>query len=878
MGSDISSNYSFSKDTIRVGLWIVRRGKILSTKQDVSFWTFDYAALKNICKDKKQRKRYLSYLKDRLEEESKIINKFILRVYEISDASHTISFSSEPILFSFSEKCNISKDEAICIGIQLAKAIDYVHNNLHYANIGLSPNTVVISNNFQAKILLFLNSVSYQQTTSIVQPFPQKFLSDVSFPFKYMSPEITKKLTTKSDSDIYSYGVLLRDLFTNFDPNNNSNEMISTEFIELIQKCTDNTPQNRPNPKQILESEAFSSLVADVFSYINKIIFTDEKDRFSFFEGLLELVDAFSPRVFMHMFMPMFVDQMEKEKRFCIVILPIIYKYLPKLTEEESEDTIKQISFLFTITRPPQIIETTLTKLDIILEKIKPQSILLPLFTALQCEDARMAEIGLDSCSVFMSKMQKEDIESEIIEPVIKILKKTLSPDIARNLISCISIFIDSLGMDYLFRSIIPALIDIWMRTEWQQIADPICECLLKYRGTPNEMMKSAAALATMMLGNDNIEPDIQVKLISILDSAVQELKKTRSFLIKSDSVQPPTEMSAQTVSQPSAASSDQSVAQPTALPIVKPPPAIPSSVSGMIPRIDQRNGLSQLDTSLSTDHLHGFIQHNRSSSHNHSLPREIRMQKSTPRPSLTRYNPFDGSPVHSTSHDGESIYSSSRGDYSDLPSISEPQSPQKQKQDDEKQRVSNELNDLLHKRSISQPENVHGGQSMSMSNDNLLNIAKGVSDQLSSEVAADRSESIGTDNSSYQQQFIPPVNNASAAAPPHRQKPTFAFIQQQLQSPRSFDQRCFPNDRRLSFEYPTSTQLVQPETARTNMFISDSFNPLNRFTFDTSTQMSTLSGSRSGCDILNVQPQNQQKQNLVSNETNDFEGFDFED
>ena len=845
MGSDISSNYSFSEEITRVGLWIVRRGTVLSTKQEIMFWTLDVGLFKQNCIDKKTRKKYISYLKDRLEEQKKIQYKYVLRIFEITEIDRVLSFSSEPILFSFSDNSEIKRDESISIGIQLAQAIDFLHNNLHYANLGISPNTVVISDKFQVKILLFLNSVSATQNGQISLPFPQNLLSNISFPPKYMSPEILRKESIYPDSDIYSYGVFLHDLLAGFSTDFQNNEKIPEEFQNLIESCTKLVHTQRPTPKQILESEAFSSLVADVFLYINKIILTDEKDRFSFFEGLLELVEVFSPRVFMHMFMPLFIDQMDKEKRFCFVILPIIYKFMPKLTKEEAQQTMNSISFLFKITRPPQIIETTLKNLPVILEKIDAKEILLPLFTALQSEDIEMTEKCFEACLVYREKMSKDEIETEIVSKILSLLKKTMAPETARALISALCIFIDKLDMEYLFSTIIPALIDVWMRTEWIQISDPICDCIIKYDGPPSKMMKSAAALATMMLGNDNIDSEIQIKLINILTKSVTELKKSREFLVPHNDIQ------------------DLQISNP--------------------------------ETESSTKKSSKKLKRTR-----------------TPRPSLTKFNPFDNSPIQTMSHDGEMIYCSSRGEISDFQSSDitgnvcqqTPPSQQAVSETVGRRPFSPQVMNMLHRRSGSGPTNALIAPSQLPAQDFFVgNFSENptFTDPFSSDLLNTSNPSESLTDSTYsmqlQQQSPQNIQNQVLAATPRtnlqarKQGPLYnpqrqstsheAFFGSPVQgnSPKFDSQKTPLSERRQSVQYPIPVQFQQ---FHFNQYVSDSFNPVSRIPFPINRQnpqnSTEISNSTSFPSIQQSQSQNRLKASSLVHEPENFDDFDFED
>ena len=862
MGSDISSNYSFSQETTRVGLWIVRRGTILSNKEKVTFWTFDNENFKQKCQDKKLRKIYLSYLKDKLEEQQKIHNKNILRIFQISDANRTLSFSSEPVLLTFNENTTVSRDESICIGIQLAHAIDYLHNHLHLANIGISPDTLVISEKFHVKLLLFMNTVPIAANGLINMPYSHEFLSSVSFPAKYMAPEIVRRENVFKEADIYSYGVFLHDLLSGFSTDLLNTENIPDEFKELIQNCTKTLKRDRPTPKQMLESEAFSSLVADVFSYINKIILTDEKDRFSFFEGLLELIEAFSPRIFMHMFIPLFIDQMEKEKRFTIVILPIIYKFVPKLTTEQTEKTIESISFLFTITRPPQIIETTLENLNVILSKIEPKKILLPLFTGLQSEDLQMTEICYQACKIFREKMSNSDIQTEVIEQILPILKKTTSPDIAKALINALSIFIENLEKEYLFATIIPALIDIWMRTEWIQISDAICNCITQYDGPPSKMMKSAAALATMMLGNENVESDIQIKLINILTKSVIELKKTREFLSpkKEFDLLQTNPVSSQTSNSQSETDSN-----------------IPSSPGST---------------------------------------KSTKQSKRTPRPSLTKFNPFDGAPSVPLSHDGELLYCSSKGEFSDLQSNSDTLAALSQTQPSQvlynqgnektiKQGnpITSQITNLFHKRSGSGPTNTlivpskilpHQAYTNNLSENPAI-------DAFSSDLLTESnnpSESMGTDSTYSHNQpntLLPQPRatyqrqNPIPLIPNHRQSISHDnfFGIQQNPTPKSLDshQKTPPREARQTLQIGAFNQnsTINPALQNPqNRFISDSFNLNYAFNFDNSHVNSISDASNSSFPSFQ-QPQQQQQQinqnsTQKTNQPQNFDDFDFEE
>ncbi|XP_038718734.1 protein kinase and PP2C-like domain-containing protein isoform X2 [Tripterygium wilfordii] len=192
------------------------------------------------------------------------------------------------------EEWNPNIDQVLTITVQLAKALQYLHN-LGIVHRDVKPANVLLGKNLSPHLSDFglaaykkdLKDVSIENWRSSGKPTGGFHKKNMVGTLIYMAPEILKKEIHSEKSDVYSFGILFNELLTGVVPYtdlraeaqahtvlemNYSEQQLTAavvsgglrpvlaslesgvpaSILSLIQRCWDSKPQNRPSFSDIL--------------------------------------------------------------------------------------------------------------------------------------------------------------------------------------------------------------------------------------------------------------------------------------------------------------------------------------------------------------------------------------------------------------------------------------------------------------------------------------------------------------------------------------------------------------------------------------------------------------------------------------------------
>lgn len=174
----------------------------------------------------------------------------------------------------------------IDIAIQTSKGLAYAHKN-NVIHRDIKPANIIIDQHGNAKILDFGIALSNEPTTNTQQSIEK---SSVVGTEGYIAPEQQNDYTQATiESDIYSFGMLLKNLFNQKIDDHNNLSALPKSLIQLINQCTHTEPSKR-----------FSSLteVRDCLlkvsqgSHLNKTKFEDAKKDTQDLSAQFNLLDV----------------------------------------------------------------------------------------------------------------------------------------------------------------------------------------------------------------------------------------------------------------------------------------------------------------------------------------------------------------------------------------------------------------------------------------------------------------------------------------------------------------------------------------------------------------------------------------------------------
>lgn len=259
-------NYEVSRDEFNVnkhpfnigGTSMVYLGKDNLTKKEVAIKTYSKNYLTNGEKVLINLRREIGYL-TKLKSKEFIVdfkgfNLINPNEDDEYDENQLIWLIFESIPNQLKEIINeLTEFQKTKIAFQIAKGMEYLHSN-QVLHRDLKANNILIDDDYNPKIADFGFSRS-----DLMLPNMSNVIGTVN----YMAPEVKSSNKYGIAADVYSFGMLLIEIFTGETPSSSladtqikskflSGLKCSKDLMKLIEECTDTNPVFRPTFKQIV--------------------------------------------------------------------------------------------------------------------------------------------------------------------------------------------------------------------------------------------------------------------------------------------------------------------------------------------------------------------------------------------------------------------------------------------------------------------------------------------------------------------------------------------------------------------------------------------------------------------------------------------------
>ena len=545
MGVDFSINYDNVEHQFDIEMWKVYKATRKNGHEPVSLWLLDYGLMKQKERNKKQRRNYLQHIFNMLQLQMKYQNKSVLYIREISPISKKLGFASERVWTPLSHEKKFSRDEALYITQGIARSMKELHQNSHTAFLRISPDNIFLTSHFTLKFGLFLDAVQFKsENSSFSLPFcPWTPNSAFHLPAKYCAPEIVRGNNIAPKADVYMFGLTSLFVFTGKDPSNATsvNDMdinqpleacndLPPEFANLIKKCLSESESSRPDFASIVNDNAFSSLICDIFKYVEIINTKSNRDLFNFFAGLRDIIKAFSFRMLKVKFLPLITFYLKKDVRFSYVLLPMILSMQSKFNDEDFlNKLITPVENVLGLSEPPKIPEILLDYLGVFVRRIpsdKYPKFLYPIITgALKCKEVSVVQQCLDLIPYIINIMDVSDLRQTLSDGLISLLKDVQIPDIAYSAIRIFLLILKKVGPDFIGMTVMPNLLILWQRTKWLKIADIITDLLVLTDVSEETLIKRAIPLGLSILSTSKVDKLTQTRIYCYLIKSLDKFK-----------------------------------------------------------------------------------------------------------------------------------------------------------------------------------------------------------------------------------------------------------------------------------------------------------------------------------------------------------------
>ncbi|OHT12300.1 hypothetical protein TRFO_18012 [Tritrichomonas foetus] len=577
MGSGISAKFDNVTHHFDIGVWKVHNAISKATGKRVSLWVIDYHLLKQKDRNKKTRRRYLQHCEKAIQMQMKIQHPNILKIFEAASAGKKFGFSSERVDFALSHEKKYTRDEAVYITQQLASTLKYLHDH-RIAFLGHEPDNVFLNERFSLKLGLFLHAAQFQDhsnnsgnsggnnsgsnnsnsnnnnsgsnlNVTLSHPFMNWFQDSPYFiPVNYCAPEMITQQTFTPMADVYMFALTCVFVFTGKAPTEASNASeidtslalvacsdLPPEYSKLLKNCLSTNESARPTFSQILEDEAFTSLVCGVFKYIDLISKKEPKDLFNFFSGLKNIIKVFSFRIIHQKFLPIFIHFIKKDVRYAIALLPMILKSHHKFNDQQFfEDIVKPLQPILTISEPHEIPGILIDHIGIFIKRIPEHDYTKYVYpivlTALKCNSKKVLGQSLAVLPQLISIMPTENIKKDFIPTINKLLELIQDQDFAISIIRTLIITIKKTGPEFIAESSIPSIRRLWYKQQWPGITEIIADMIYLMKIPLATQLKTSVLLASDILSCSNIPTLNQSRFVNYIQNVMTQIITERNI------------------------------------------------------------------------------------------------------------------------------------------------------------------------------------------------------------------------------------------------------------------------------------------------------------------------------------------------------------
>lgn len=329
--SNIHYNYSVaSKATFQCGCWSVYDAKNRSSKEPVSVWVVDKKSIQDALSSQGIRPRsaivgqVLEHAQRGAANLTKLRHPAILKVVEALESSRTsLSFVTERVQASLSLFIRTEDDEMNDLMIvrgfsTLCSALEFLHNQVGYVHMNLSPETVLIDAKGDWKLagLEFIELFQEHSAGDFFLPnvdprFPAWMMPSVD----YLSPELVISHTILPANDMWSIACLLyasynhgkAPLATRNNPNAYKEELqrlkrrlLSAHFPSSLQPLLISLFAEDPNERLTLasfqQSEFFQNPLIKALASMDVYPTMTPPEKISYLKHLISLIPQF-PKV-----------------------------------------------------------------------------------------------------------------------------------------------------------------------------------------------------------------------------------------------------------------------------------------------------------------------------------------------------------------------------------------------------------------------------------------------------------------------------------------------------------------------------------------------------------------------------------------------------
>ena len=481
----------------------------------------------------------------------KIKHPRILQIKEFNDGidnQKEIFFVSESVGSCLLYENNLENDEIQYIGKQILDVLSFLNNKAKLRLTLINKESIALKKDLSIKICMmnFVEKIGSNDNVNY------DWKSICSPDLNNIAPEIFMHKDIGKEVDVFSFGVLIASLYSKTDLFNSKNDPeimeqevkeknldkldINDKMKSLLQKCISFKPEDRPKLEDINNAEAFNSIHIKVYDYFDNILTKDNKEKFEFFK-CIQSPNLFSKRITKYKFLPILMNETLNDKRYAPVTIPLIIQIGSNLEQKEFNFLIVKLGKLLYTTKPPEVMISVFSILNILIDKIengKHFQVLFPIFReSILSNDIRLQNFAAEFIPLLLTKISSQEIIKSVIPILTKLITKSEDPTIISNAISSLSETISIVGTETFVNIVISKIQDSLTDVKTEEIASSIIYLIEKLDLNNNITFKVIPLISSLLLNSHILTNEEQLKLVNFAQEIVSNYMPVKNDKIE---------------------------------------------------------------------------------------------------------------------------------------------------------------------------------------------------------------------------------------------------------------------------------------------------------------------------------------------------------
>ncbi|KAI8050208.1 kinase-like domain-containing protein [Syncephalis plumigaleata] len=403
LGNAVSREYDIGRETGQAGLWKIHTATKKSTGQRVSAFIFDKklfdSPMMNL--SNQEREQVCELLKREAMQLTRLRHPSVLEVVEAVDESRTsIAFATEPLLATLGDLVHGRRRGQVADDgepfeldeleiqkglLQLAKALQFCHQDAHLVHGNLTPDSVFVNTKGDWKLgglafSTFTNRPSGSPGNELLLTELEDLLPENCLPIRdYMAAERAFDHRIDFPSDIFSLGCIIHAVYYNGEPpvraasldalSDKAFEQIPVGLRGMVHQMLNKTPESRPTAAAFQQCSYFDNLLVSTIRFLETFCEKSRDQKMQFLKGLPRVLPEFPDRALKKKVLTLLLEEIKDHSLLPLVLPNILFIAEKTSSADFTNRVLPCLKPLFSMKEPAVAVIALLDKTNVLQKK-----------------------------------------------------------------------------------------------------------------------------------------------------------------------------------------------------------------------------------------------------------------------------------------------------------------------------------------------------------------------------------------------------------------------------------------------------------------------------------------------------------------------------